>query len=261
MGKFQIYQYIRAFLLVLLLSVGSFLQGEDCLDQQFYFGPECYDVLRIRAKTSHQQGGVYGARIGYDRVQGSKLYWGVNALLAGGTLQGKTKAENKLKSHFTDWNAEARLGYTFETKICQDILFTPFLGYGYAEEKNNFVHPTTLPVHFKIYYQYACAGFLSQLFFLDRWSVGFNFKALYPLDARNRVSNDPDYEAFTMKIQEKLHYRLELPFTYQCRSNLWLQAIPIYEYRQYGKQANYPFDFLETRLRIYGGALRIRYLF
>lgn len=37
--------------------------------------------------------------------------------------------------------------------------------------------------------------------------------------------------------------------------------VPFYEYRFYGHRANFPFDFLETKLKLYGATLKLHYLF
>lgn len=229
---------------------------------QFYVGPEIYHVHRNREGGTKQNGTVYGVRTGYDRIKRCRLYWGFDALYGQGTLDGKSGAGNKIKSTFTDIFAEGRFGYTFQQKHGYRLSLTPFGGVGYMSERNNFKHPSPIPVHFDIKSWYGVAGFLSQATVTDRCDIGLNFKARFLYDPKCKVSHDPESENSTQLINEKIHYRVELPLSYrywECSDSLLISLVPFYEFRQYGKRVNYPFDFLETRLNIYGATLKFIY--
>jgi hypothetical protein len=228
-----------------------------------YVGPEIYYVKRTKEGGAVQTGTLYGVRIGYDHVRRYKFYWGCDVLWARGILDGHV-ADDKLKSEFTDTNIEARLGYTFQSKCWRCASFTPFVGGGYFWEYNNFVNPTPLKLHFKNIFSYVPVGFLSQIFLMPTLSVGLNFKARVILEGKQNVSHDPKFNKSTQHYIENLQYRLELPIIYFfCwKSNpLGVSLVPFFEYRHYGHRANFPFDFLETKLKFYGATLKLMYLF
>jgi hypothetical protein len=228
-----------------------------------FIGPEIYYVKRLKERGAQQSGTLYGVRIGYDHVRRYKLYWGVDALWAKGILEGHIR-DDKLKSEFTDTNVEARLGYTFQSKYWRCLSFTPYTGVGYFWEMNNYQHPSPLKIHFKNTFSYVPVGFLSQIFIMPNLSLGVNFKVRVILEGEQRSSRDPKFDKLTQHYDEKLQYRLELPVTYFFCWNihpLGVSLVPFFEYRCYGHRANFPFDFLETKLRIYGATLKLMYLF
>lgn len=229
-----------------------------------YIGPEIYYVKRLKEGGSKQEGTLYGVRIGYDRVKRYKLYWGIDGLWAKGTLEGNRKRENvtdHFKSRFTDINVEARVGYTFQNKG-RCFSFTPYSGLGYFWEKNCYQHPSPLQVHFKNTFSYIPIGFLSEIFITPNWSAGFNFKVRYLIEAEQKVEHDPEFGTLTQHYEEKLQYRAELPVTYYwvCKP-LAISLVPFFEYRPYGHRANFPFDFLELKMKFYGATLKFQYLF
>lgn len=236
-----------------------------------YIGPEIYYMKREKEGGSTQGGTLYGVRVGYDRIHRYKFYWGIDGLWAKGTLTGQKKKETPegeikehLKSVFTDINVEARLGYTFGCKAWRCASFTPYGGLGYFWERNYYEHPSPLEVHFKNHFIYICGGFLSQIFLTPDWSAGLNFKLRYLLEAEQKVEHDPEFGTLTQHYEEKFQYRVELPVTYfYCWSThpLAVGLVPFFEYRQYGHRANFPFDFLEVKLKLYGATLKFQYLF
>ena len=237
-----------------------------------YLGPEIYHISRLKEGGSKQQGFLYGIRMGYDHVRRYKLYWGMDVLWAQGTLKGSRKREtphgeiltDHLKSIFTDINLEGRAGYTFQSKNWRCASFTPYTGLGYFWENNDYKHPSPLQVLFKNRFFYLPVGFLSQIFVTPSLSIGFNFKLRYLLEAVQKVEHDPEYGKLTQHYQEKLQYRIEIPVSYFfCWKDYPLGAsiVPFFEYRPYGHRANFPSDFLEVKLKIYGATLKLHYLY
>lgn len=262
----DLWKFITGFsLLSLLLSLDCLFSTQwlKTYSLETYIGPEIYYVRRTKEGGAEQTGTLYGVRLGYDHIRRYKLYWGIDALWAQGTLKGKTN-EAQVKSTLTDMNVEGRIGYTFQTKSWRCLSFTPYTGLGYFWENNYFEHPTPLPIHFKNQFAYVPIGFLSQVFITPQWSIGLNFKIRYLIDSSVHASNDPEHENSTQKYEEELQYRIELPIIYfRCwkEHSLAVGLVPFYEYRPYGYQANYPFDFLETKFRLYGATLKLFYLF
>jgi hypothetical protein len=228
-----------------------------------FIGPEIYYIKRTKEGGAQQSGTIYGVRLGYDYIKRYRLYSGVDALWAKGTIEGHVQ-EEKLKSQFTDINVEARIGFTFQSKCWRCFSFTPYSGIGYFWEKNFYQHPSPLQIHFKSTFSYVPIGFLSQVFLTPNLSIGVNFKVRYILEGEHHVSHDPEHENMTQHFEEKLQYRGELPVTYFfCwnKNPLGISLVPFYEYRCYGHRANFPFDFLETKLKLYGATLKLLYLF
>ena len=228
-----------------------------------YAGPEIYCVHRKKENGTKQSGTLYGVRFGYDHIYRYKMYWGIDALWARGALHGKAD-KDALKSIFTDMNIEARIGYTFQSKFWRCASFTPYFGAGFFWENNDYQDPSPIPVHFKNQFTYIPIGFLSQIFITPRWSLGVNFKIRYLLQTEHWVTHDPDNKDLKQMYQEKIQYRVEMPVTYfNCwnQNSLGICLVPFYEYRPYGHRANFPFDFLETNLQIYGTTLKIMVLF
>lgn len=254
---------IYTFLIYFLISDLSAEQWVKTYSFDPYIGPEIYYVRRSKEGGAEQTGTLYGVRLGYDFVQRFKLYSGVDALWATGRLDGRVGGEH-IKSEFTDINVEARLGFTFQSKSWRCASFTPYSGIGYFWEHNNYQHPTPLTIHFRNNFSYVPVGFLSQIFLFPNLSVGLNFKVRIILEGEQKSTHDPEFGKLTQHYEEKLQYRVELPVTYffcwECHS-LATSLVPFYEYRQYGHRANFPFDFLETNIKIYGAILKFHYLF
>lgn len=227
---------------------------------QLYVGPEIYHVRRVREGGTKQSGWIFGFRAGYEHIKRFKFYWGGDVLYGKGTLEGHSTG-SKLRSRFIDKNIEGRFGYTFQQKVGYRLALTPFIGAGYGEECNNFVSPSPLKVHFKLRFNYAVAGFLSKMNLSPCLSLGFNFKARFLYDAKNHVAHDPEIDNFKMLVKNQMHYRLELPISYQRTEHFLLNLVPFYEFRHYGGQVNFPFDFLESKLNIYGATLKFLYSF
>lgn len=231
---------------------------------QFALGPEIYHVKRVREGGTEQSGTLVGVRARFDRIKRYKVYWGADACYAQGTLEGKTGSGAKLRSTFSDTSLEGRLGYTFQVKSQLQPAVTPFVGYGYFREINKFKRPSPIHLKFDTAFHYFAYGFLSSVAIDSQWTVGANFKAMSMWEARCKVTNDPEFDDQSMLIKDKVNYRVELPVDYRfcCAcGHFEARVIPFYEYRHYGGRINFPFDFLDTKLRIYGCTLLLGYLF
>ena len=92
---------------------------------------------------------------------------------------------------------------------------------------------------------------LSRICLRPRYYVGLNVTARFSLKGKVHVSHDSDGEPLTLKYEQKINCRVVLPFTYVCERSDFCLA-PFYEYRHYGRRHAFPFDFLDTRIKIYG---------
>lgn len=226
-------------------------------------GPEIYYLERKRDGGSKQDGMMYGARASYDRLGRYKWYLGAEAFYAEGRLKGHTTSA-KLKSTMVQESLEGRFGYTFQAKNCWRPSLTPFIGYGYYRESNHFRSPSPLRVKLISDYSYAAYGFLSSVEVLCNVTVGFNAKFRSMYDAKCRVKKDPEREGHKMVIKDELQYRLELPIYYEfclCNFNAEVGLVPFFERQHYGGRENFPNDFFDTKLWLYGANFQLTYRF
>lgn len=248
---------------ILVLSCFSLGYAKDfSLNRhQFVIGPEWYYVDRVKCGGTKQNGNLFGVRLGYDRLKRFGFYWGIDGLIAHGRLKGHAGSGHKLHSRLTDSSVEGRLGFTFQQKTGWQCALTPYAGVGYFNETNKFKHPSPVTAHFKTYFPYAAVGFLSWMHPCDRVELGLNFKAKIPFEPKCRVTNDPEHKRVTQRIDERMHYRVELPLTYRlsCDGHTGVSLIPFYEYRKYDHYPNFPFNFIKTIYNNYGLTLEFVY--
>lgn len=242
--------------------------GNECLNflplYKASIGPEIYHIKRTREGGASQSGTAVGVRGSFERIGRYKWYAGVEGLYGCGTIKGHSANGNRLKSRLTDRMIEGRVGYTFQSKCGWLPSFTPFVGYGYSEELNHYKSPSPLLVNFKNRASYFSFGFLSSVMITQSLTVGFNLKARSLVDPECLVKNDPVFDQLKMHINDEVQYRFELPFYYDfysCDQVFELGLVPFYEFRHYGGRENYPFDFLDTKLKVYGLNLQFTYRF
>jgi hypothetical protein len=248
--------------------------GQECYDETeecspkkfrghiFAIGPEFSYLKRKREGGTRQHGMIYGVRASYDHIKRYKFYWGGQAYYGTGTLHGKTSMGSKLKSQWVDELIEGNLGYTFEYKECPHYSFTPFAGGGYFRESNKFKDPSPLPLKFITEFPYLSYGFFSSIRPYECLSIGLNARIRTMWDARCTVKDDPDFEKIKLIVGDRTHYRIELPIDYIkpiIFNTLEIGIVPFYEARFYGGKENFPFDFYETSVRLYGVNLQIIY--
>lgn len=256
----------RLFFLTLLLP--AFVFSNEWLKlpkNQIYVGPEIYHVHRTRAGGTYQNGNSYGVRTGYDRIKRNGWYLGADVLYSSAQLKGESGSGNAIASCLQDFSAEARFGYTFMEKSWKRTQFTPYLGYGYFKETNTFKNPSPVKVKMRTTYDYVSMGFLSKRYVTPFFSLGVNFKGKFPWDTKCKTSRDPDFDNSTQHIKDEFQWRVELPISYDwwlsCNDVLVGSVVPFYEFRHYGAQPNFPFDFYDTKLRCCGATLKVIYCF
>lgn len=226
----------------------------------FSVGPEVYWLKRSRDGGTKQSGWMGGAHFNYQRLGRYKWYWGIDAGYAKGTLKGRTGNDEKLKSAFTDQHIEGRFGYSLQGKCNFIPSFTPFIGFGYFQDTNKFHAPSPMLLKFITTYRYFAFGFLASITPTDFLSLGLNFEGRAMIHARSKVTHDPDFDDASMIVGEKCNYRIEAPITWRCAERFTLALSPFYEYRQYGNRENHPFDFFDTKFRLYGATLFFSYI-
>lgn len=231
---------------------------------QFSIGPEIYHLKRVRKGGTKQSGTMYGIRLSYEHIGRCLVYYGVESAYAKGTIDGHSGFGAHLKSRFTDFFIEGRLGYTFQSKTASCAQLTPFIGYGYFIEKNNYIRPSPFTVHFKNTFNYFALGARSKAYIRPNLTVGINITGRFSIDGEVDVTHDRNFDDNILKYENEIHCWAGLPISYFVR--LWgcpaeFRLVPFYEYRHYGSHHNVPFDFPDTRIKIYGAAFEYLLLF
>jgi len=253
--------------MVVVITAGiNAVDGSDDHLQRVSVGPEIYRVKRTRLGGACQAGVLYGGRAIYERIPSSGLYWSAEGLIAQGILKGKMHSGDKVRSTFTDKGLEGRLGYTFCKQIYYKALWTPFVGYGYFREDNRYHSSSPLKVNLKNCYRYFPFGLLTTVAMRPDTTAGVNviWKAMWR--ARCHVTGDRHHDNVTMSIADEVNFRIEFPLRYRCEgsgtiSRLEWALIPFYERRHYGGKENFPFDFLDTKVKAYGANAALSYYF
>lgn len=221
---------------------------------QFFLGPELYFLQRRREGGVRQKGTGIGLRGKYERLKANSIFWGGQAFYGYAPLEGSTEDE-KLHSRLKDFQVEGTIGYFFQFKRLKFLSIIPFAGYGFFREENKFQSPSPLRVRFITHYQYFTYGYLAFLELNKRWVVGMNLRMRYPWQPHCQIKDDPRRENASQRIKERLSYRLELPIIY-CSATPYkgieLVSTPFFELRRYGGRENFPFDFYETKIQIFG---------
>lgn len=222
-------------------------------------GPECFRLKREREGGTQQSGALYGGRIGYERLCPWKIYGSLQGRYASGTLHGKTGGGSPLLSCMTEIECDLNLGYTLASSR-RSCLLTPILGLGFFYEENAFDPISPLPVTFHLSYRYISGGCNLSLRSGRSLSLGLNVQALLPYGSRSKISDDPELGALKIPFNEKVAYVIDLPITAHHawrHRKIGASFVPFYRSRHYGGRENYPFDFYDTRVHVWGARLML----
>jgi len=246
-------------------SASAFVCWEDISKARhwMFMGPEVYHVKRIREGGTRQSGWMYGVRGSYDRIRRYKWYWGFDAAYAQGILRGHSGTGENLKSRFSDAVVEGRFGYTLQSKSASCASLTPFIGLGYFVERNHYIHPSPLKVHFRNSFYYFAFGAQSKAYITPTLSIGANVTGKYSLDGHVDVTRDSDRK-IVLHYEHEFQCRVAIPLIYSfcCKGyETSLCLNPFYEFRHFGGHDRVPFNFLDTRLKVFGVDLFYVYSF
>lgn len=250
-----------------VLTTLALCLGVSAYAQCSYFvsaGPETYYFHRLRDGGTHQEGRIDGISVGIDRLKRYGIYIGGEYLYATGRLKGRTGRGSPLTSELTDEIYEIRLGFTLQQNKHGCPFFTPFGGWGFFREINDFKPPSPLPCKFTDTFNYIVAGFLSGVNLTPLLSMGVNFKLKFMQDGKSKVTDDPLFDDVTLMMKEEIQARVDVPFVFfPCHSWLGLgfQFSPFYEYRHFGGREGFPFNFRDTKFQLYGAKFTLMYRF
>lgn len=231
---------------------------------RLFIGPEAYYSKRTKEGGSHQNGWLYGGHGTFERRKHGGFYYAVDGYYATGEMKGKTAAGRTLKSEITDQEIEGRLGYSLCLKRLKKMNLIPYGVYGKFHCTNDFKKPSPLPYTFHDRYEYAGGGLDISFFPKPCLECGLNFIAKYMLDGKCKIKNDPENDAITLLIENKMQYEVDLVFRYYtCWKNKNIHAIfaPFFRYRHFGGRMNWPFDYIDTEFENYGARFLLNIFF
>lgn len=218
-------------------------------------GPEIYHFTRVRKGGTEQGGVIKGVRFTYDRIKAYSWYLGVDLFASEGRLTGHNSKKKYLCSTLNDRIYEGRLGVTFQQQTASAPFITPFAGYGSFRETNDFKKPSPITFTFVDTFNYVVGGFLSGINFTPLLSMGLNFKVEFMLNGKSHVKNDPLNEELYLSFKNEINTRLEVPLIYRfcfLRKSFSIILAPFYEFRHFGGQEGFPFDFIDTKFYLVG---------
>ncbi len=221
----------------------------------FSAGPEVYHITREKIGGSSQDGWMLGIHATYERLRHYGFYWAIDGYWAKGKIEGDTRSGKILKSTLTDYQLEGRLGYSLCFPICKKLRLVPYGGYGTFKSINDFEDPTPIPYTLENTFDYWLGGIMALIDFNNCWDLGVHFKYKYPLEPKNKVTDDPVLLDTTLNIGIEVQYEIEVPIRYYwcCRGkNTGITFTPFYRFRHYGQYDNFPNDFNDTRFHIAG---------
>ncbi|MBJ7449739.1 MAG: hypothetical protein JHC93_05210 [Parachlamydiales bacterium] len=230
-----------------------------------------YNLTRTKTGGTKQKGLLTGLIVNYDRIKRNSFYLGADAYWAKGDMHGHSGSGRILKSIITDIEAEGRVGFTIRSKGEKKPFFTPFVGYGYFRETNQFKAPYPMTITYNDSFDYYAVGFVSGINVCKDFSVGINVKWKWMNEGTCKISNEPidDYTDPStanpeLIIESQWQYTIEMPLDFHPKKwskRCWLNLVPFYEYRHFGGRENFPSDYIDTQERILGARLTFLFRF
>lgn len=255
---------ILLFCIILSTDINAFCFNLTKNSHSIFFGPEIYYIHRKKEGGSRQTGWLYGGNVIYERRISNGFYWALDSYITHGQITGKTRSKKRLKSNLTDTQIDGRLGYSICFQKCKNLILIPYCGYGYLHSKNDFKDPSPIPCEFHNHIQYGLVGVTNSLSLTQRLTAGLQCTAKYVFNGENKIKDDPQYDNITLTIGDEVQYEIEAPFRYTtCWRGREIIAnfSPFYRLRHFGGNANYPFDFIDTKFHLYGGTFTVRLCF
>lgn len=221
-------------------------------------GAELSRMKRMRDGGAQQWGAMQGMRLSYDFIRPASWYVGGDYFYGQANMEGHSGAQRPIASVITDSIIEGRLGYTFQNTGGRHYFFSLFGGYGVFEERNSFAPPTPLQVTFTDIFAYIPVGFLSAVQLCPIWSMGVNFKAMFMLDGRSYVTDDPVNGDNTLIMTNEVNVRIEFPlYSSAPCTPICFALVPFAEFRHFGGREGFPFDFIDTKFNLIGGRITL----
>ena len=215
-------------------------------------GPEVYHLTRTKEGGSQQKGVLGGVQASLERWRPNGAYWGIQGNCAVGRLHGHTARGTEIVSRLTEKQVEGRLGYNVAADSTRFQLI-PFVLAGKYECENKFISPSPVISTFHDRFDFIGWGFYMVCNLTGSFHYGLTFKSRYMVNGQDEVSGNPDDEDSRSHIKSEWQYDVEIPLQYGSSSEGWaVQVVPFYCIRHFGGMEGFPFDFIDTKFRIYG---------
>jgi hypothetical protein len=251
-------QRLLCYISLMLLTAEGMEAAIFLSPHEFVVGGEIYHLKRSRDGGSSLSGELIGVHALYERWRKKSFLFFLEGSYSKGSLFGKTREGDSLKSHVSESDLDIALGYVFALKKAWCFSFGPFVGGGRFEEVNRFISPSPLTYCMFSHYYYGMGGLKAYYEASENFRIGFVIKIKHPIDPLCDISNDPDFDSFTLLVGDKTFGDVEVPIALvkswpSC--HLFLSCTPFYEFRKLGGMANYPFDFIKTTYHAWGTRL------
>ncbi|MCP5469727.1 MAG: hypothetical protein H7A36_04385 [Chlamydiales bacterium] len=249
------------FLCIAWLIFVPFLEGASPPPNIIEAGPEVFYIRRMRSGGTKQTARMDGVYVEFDRLKRYGWYVGGEFRYSQGRLKGHSGTQREILSILTDRVWEGRFGYTLQRKNPKRYFITPYGGYGYFDQTNDFLPPTPIPLKFQNTFNFVSAGFLSGVNITSLLTMWVNFKMKFMLNGASKVSEDPLMGDNTLQMNNEVLARIEVPFIYSpsnARMGLEFVASPFYEYWHFGGRQGFPFDYIDTKYNLYGANFALR---
>jgi hypothetical protein len=223
-----------------------------------FIGPEYSHISRTREGGSKQTGNLVGGHIRYDRISPHSIYLGADAYYDTGKAKGKTASGKQIRSTIDEYEIQARLGYNLYIDRINQLLIIPYATYSYFYGRNKFYGPSPNQYKLHDHLHLGGAGLWVSFCLFDCCRLGVDFNAKYIVDGKNKVTDDPEYDNIKLEIESQWQYELAIPIEFKvpvCDCCLECRFVPFYRFRHLGGKPNYPFDYKETKYRLYGAQL------
>lgn len=257
-------KYLQYLIFIFSLCYFSLESIQICGPHTLSVGPEAYYLKREKKGGSTQDGCLFGIRGSYDRLERCGLYWALDGYWTTGSIEGKSKSGRTLKSDVTEYQTEARLGYSYTFPQSSCVTWLAYASYGYFESDNLFVDPSPMTYHSIARFKYYATGGMIFITINDCMDGGLHLKYKFPDEPKCIIDEDPEWGVLKQTMGRENQYEVELPFRYQkcCYGRRFgIQFTPFYRYRHYGFYDNFPFDCFDTRFHLWGARLLLQMVY
>jgi hypothetical protein len=227
---------------------------------------------KLKQKSAKQDGWLYGVRANYDFISPCNIYFGSEIGYKRGTLKGHTKTllvvvfdeelgsyvpKDKIKSNYSDFWGELRLGYTFGS----GYTVSPYFVVGYEKEITDFLSPSPLEIKKTLTYGYFGVGAISNFLINQCFAVGVNFKLKWMFATTDKTNGEDFIFDKNISCAGCFHYEVEVPFSWYFTQNIKLSIAPFYQYKNYDTHKYDVADKEKSTLHFYGLLVQGTYVF
>jgi Autotransporter beta-domain. len=142
----------------------------------------------ILASHGSVKGNFWGVNAGYEYKEVDSIYFRVDALWSTGKLKGTDRASS---SRYHTWDIDARIGYTFGSCGACAWTVTPYIGLGYAWDKND-LHCVNYTLKYRNYY--VPVGILADMEVMCDFWVGLDAAWVPQFDPKVEVDSGHEYD-------------------------------------------------------------------